>query len=136
MKTVPWPGCKHKKSSGDSVIFWLIPWGCFFMPCSTLRIARALVSGFRRRLVKIRSWEAVRGFRLSEAGIPGGPAENFCLMSKTEIVKRSDQSRHKFVLPVRWIVARTMPNRCRRLAKDWKTLERGPSDVTPTMFVR
>jgi len=40
-----------------------------------------------------------------------------------EIVKRSDQALHRFVvLPKRWIVERTFAwlGRCRRLAKDWE----------------
>ena len=44
-----------------------------------------------------------------------------------EIVKRSDAAAGKFVaLPKRWIVERTSAwlNRCRRLAKDWKRLNR------------
>jgi transposase len=43
----------------------------------------------------------------------------------TEIVKRSDQNKHKFVvLSERWLVERTIAwlNRCRRLAKDWEVL--------------
>ena len=46
---------------------------------------------------------------------------------ETEIVKRSDQARHMFVvLPRRWIIERTIGwlNRCRRLAKDWENLNR------------
>jgi transposase len=46
---------------------------------------------------------------------------------ETEIVKRSDQARHKFVVfPRRWIIERTIAwlNRCRRLAKDWENLNR------------
>lgn len=40
-----------------------------------------------------------------------------------EIVKRSDMGRF-VVLPKRWIVERTIGwlNRCRRLSKDWGTL--------------
>jgi len=43
-----------------------------------------------------------------------------------EIVKRSDQARHFAVLPKRWIVERTFAwlGRCRRLAKDWESLNR------------
>jgi putative transposase len=46
---------------------------------------------------------------------------------ETEIVKRSEQAGHKFVvLPRRWIIERTIAwlNRCRRLAKDWENLNR------------
>ena len=41
---------------------------------------------------------------------------------KTEIVKRSDQTKGFVVLPKRWLVERTFAwlNRCRRLAKDWE----------------
>ena len=41
-----------------------------------------------------------------------------------EIVKRSDKAVGFEVLPKRWIVERTFAwlNRCRRLAKDWETL--------------
>jgi transposase len=43
-----------------------------------------------------------------------------------EIVKRSDRVKGFIVLPKRWIVERTFAwlNRCRRLAKDWETLNR------------
>lgn len=43
-----------------------------------------------------------------------------------EIVKRSDRNTGFKVLPVRWIVERTIAwlNRCRRLAKDWENLDR------------
>jgi transposase len=43
-----------------------------------------------------------------------------------EIVKRSDQVKGFLVLPKRWIVERTIAwlNRCRRLAKDWESLNR------------
>jgi transposase len=43
-----------------------------------------------------------------------------------EIVKRSDQVSGFVVLPIRWIVERTIAwlNRCRRLAKDWENLNR------------
>src|SRR5664280_2876813 len=43
-----------------------------------------------------------------------------------EIVKRSDQAKAFVVLPKRWIVERTIAwlNRCRRLAKDWESLNR------------
>ena len=43
-----------------------------------------------------------------------------------EIVKRSDQVNGFVVLPRRWIVERTIAwlNRCRRLAKDWESLNR------------
>jgi transposase len=41
-----------------------------------------------------------------------------------EIVKRSDQVKGFIVLPKRWIVERTLAwlNRCRRLSKDWESL--------------
>ena len=41
-----------------------------------------------------------------------------------EIVKRCDQAKGFEVLPKRWIVERTFAwlNRCRRLAKDWESL--------------
>jgi transposase len=41
-----------------------------------------------------------------------------------EIVKRSDQAKGFVVLPKRWVVERTLAwlNRCRRLAKDWESL--------------
>ena len=43
-----------------------------------------------------------------------------------EIVKRSDQAKGFVPLPKRWIVERTIAwlNRCRRLAKDWESLNR------------
>jgi transposase len=43
-----------------------------------------------------------------------------------EIVKRSDQVKGFAVLPKRWVVERTFAwlNRCRRLAKDWESLNR------------
>jgi transposase len=43
-----------------------------------------------------------------------------------EIVKRSDQVAGFVVLPKRWVVERTLAwlNRCRRLAKDWESLNR------------
>ncbi len=43
-----------------------------------------------------------------------------------EIVKRSDRAKGFIVLPKRWIVERTLAwlNRCRRLAKDWESLNR------------
>jgi putative transposase len=43
---------------------------------------------------------------------------------KTEIIKRSDRAKGFVPLPKRWIVERTIAwlNRCRRLAKDWETL--------------
>ena len=45
---------------------------------------------------------------------------------ETEIVKRSDQVKGFVVMPKRWIVERTIAwlNRCRRLAKDWESLNR------------
>ena len=44
----------------------------------------------------------------------------------TEIVKRSDQAKGFVVLPLHWVVERTIAwlNRCRRLAKDWENLNR------------
>jgi len=41
-----------------------------------------------------------------------------------EIVKRPDQARGFVVLPIRWIVERSLAwlNRCRRLAKDFENL--------------
>jgi transposase len=41
-----------------------------------------------------------------------------------EIVKRSDQAKGFVVLPMRWVVERTLAwlNRCRRLAKDFENL--------------
>ena len=41
-----------------------------------------------------------------------------------EIVKRADRAQGCVVLPKRWVVERTFAwlNRCRRLAKDWETL--------------
>jgi len=46
---------------------------------------------------------------------------------QVEIVKRSDAAQGFTVLPKRWVVERTIAwlNRCRRLAKDWKCLNRG-----------
>ena len=43
-----------------------------------------------------------------------------------EIVKRSDQANGFVVLPMRWVVERTLAwlNRCRRLAKDFENLNR------------
>ena len=45
---------------------------------------------------------------------------------ETEIVKRADRAKGFVVLPRRWIVERTIAwlNRCRRLAKDWESLNR------------
>jgi transposase len=45
---------------------------------------------------------------------------------ETEIVKRSAHNKGFAVLPKRWIVERTLAwlNRCRRLAKDWESLNR------------
>jgi transposase len=41
-----------------------------------------------------------------------------------EIVKRSDHAKGFVLLPIRWIVERSIAwlNRCRRLAKDWENL--------------
>ena len=41
-----------------------------------------------------------------------------------EIVKRSEQAKGFVVLPMRWVVERTLAclNRCRRLAKDFENL--------------
>src|SRR5262245_7286357 len=53
----------------------------------------------------------------------GGVAE--CLPQlAVEIVKRSDQAEGFEVLPMRWVVERTLAwlNRCRRLAKDFENL--------------
>ncbi len=43
---------------------------------------------------------------------------------ETEIVKRSDAAKGFVALPKRWIVKRSIGwlNRCRRLAKDWESL--------------
>ena len=43
-----------------------------------------------------------------------------------EIVKRSDTAKGFAILPRRWVVERTLAwlNRCRRLAKDFETLNR------------
>src|SRR4026209_811541 len=43
-----------------------------------------------------------------------------------DIVKRSQQAKGFVVLPVRWVVERTLAwlNRCRRLAKDFENLNR------------
>jgi transposase len=52
-----------------------------------------------------------------------GPAK--CLPQlAVEIVKRSDQAKGFEVLPMRWVVERTLAwlNRCRRLAKDFENL--------------
>ena len=48
-----------------------------------------------------------------------------CAQVNVEIVKRSDIGKFA-VLPKRWIVERTIAwlNRCRRLAKDWESLNR------------
>jgi transposase len=45
---------------------------------------------------------------------------------QVEIVKRSDQAKGFVALPKRWIVERTLAwlGRCRRLAKDWESLNR------------
>jgi transposase len=45
---------------------------------------------------------------------------------ETEIVRRCDQAKGFVALPKRWIVERTIAwlNRCRRLAKDWESLNR------------
>src|SRR5216683_6593161 len=47
-------------------------------------------------------------------------------LSRTEIIRRSDQAKGFVRLPKRWIVERTIAwlNRCRRLAKDWENLNR------------
>ena len=49
-----------------------------------------------------------------------------CRISAIEIVKRSDQAKGFVVLPMRWVVERTLAwlNRCRRLAKDFENLSR------------
>ena len=45
---------------------------------------------------------------------------------EVDIVKRTDPVQGFTVLPVRWIVERSIAwlNRCRRLAKDWENLNR------------
>jgi transposase len=45
---------------------------------------------------------------------------------EVEIVKRSDLASGFVVLPKRWVVERTLAwlSRCRRLAKDWQSLNR------------
>ena len=67
---------------------------------------------------------------LADAGYQG-PKFNKALAKilphlETEIVRRSDQVKGFAVLPKRWIVERTIAwlNRCRRLAKDWESLNR------------
>ena len=59
---------------------------------------------------------------------------------ETEIVKRSDRHKGFVVLPKRWIVERTIGwlNRCRRLAKDWKTstATRSPSHRPSDKFAK
>jgi putative transposase len=49
-----------------------------------------------------------------------------------EIVKRSDRATGFELLPMRWIVERSIAwfNRCRRLAKDWENL-----DITAMIFL-
>ena len=44
--------------------------------------------------------------------------------AEAQIVKRSDRQKGFVVLPRRWVVERTLAwlNRCRRLAKDWESL--------------
>ena len=67
--------------------------------------------------------EAVRRRRLSGTAVRTAVAEVLPHLS-VEIVKRSDQAKGFVVLPMRWIVERTLAwlNRCRRLAKDWENL--------------
>ena len=54
------------------------------------------------------------------------PWQRSCRISSVEIVKRSDQASGFVVLPMRWVVERTLAwlNRCRRLAKDFENLSR------------
>ena len=53
----------------------------------------------------------------------GGVAKHLPQLA-VEIVKRSDQAKGFEVLPMRWVVERTLAwlNRCRRLAKDFENL--------------
>jgi transposase len=50
-----------------------------------------------------------------------------------EIVKRSDQASGFVVLPMRWVVERTLAwlNRCRRLAKDFENLQSQRAGIPP-----
>ncbi len=55
-----------------------------------------------------------------------------------EIVKRADRAQGFVVLPKRWVVERTFAwlNRCRRLAKDWETLNQKARAFLPLASIR
>ena len=70
-------------------------------------------------LLKLYADSGYRGPKFQEG------LQRVCGQINVEIVKRSDVGKF-VVLPKRWIVERTIAwlNRCRRLAKDWKCLNR------------